>query len=39
MKGCVYVLEERADISAGEGRYLWRVELLILEGRADISGG
>ena len=24
-------LEGRADISAGEGRYLWRVELLFLE--------
>ena len=40
-------LEGRADISAGEGRYLWRVELLCLwrggqkfvEGRADILEG
>ena len=31
--------EGRADISGGEGRNLWRVELIFLEGRADISGG
>ena len=39
-------LEGRADISGGgvyvcggEGRNLWRGELIFLEGRADISGG
>ena len=25
-------LEGRANISGGEGRYLWRVEMLFLEG-------
>ena len=28
-----------ADISGGEGKYFWRVELIFLEGIGDISGG
>ena len=35
----IYYLEGIADISGGVCLCLWRVELIFMEGSADISGG